>query len=166
MPQFAVRAATTADLPRVLILVTGMFHDLGTNVASPGWEAAARDRLAAGNNIAAFVTVDATDRPIATAVGVIDHRIPSPRRPTGRIGYLEWLATDPPHRRQGAARLALTALLTWFDDQGVPTIDVHASSPARPLYESLGFRTPTAIPLRRATTTTSARPESEAETAL
>lgn len=149
MPPFAVRAATAADLTRVLTLVTQMFCDLGTTVTSTSWEAAARDRLTS-TDVGTFVAVDATDRPIAVAVGVVDRRLPSPRRPTGLIGYLEWLATDPRHRRRGAARLAVTALLAWFDDQGVTAIDVHASPAARPLYERLGFRTPACpAPLHR-----------------
>jgi ribosomal protein S18 acetylase RimI-like enzyme len=113
----AVRPATAADLPRVLDLVTQMFHDLGTEAASTSWQAGAYERLASGNDVATFVTVDPTDQPIAVAVGVIDRRVPSPRRPTGRVGYVEWLATDQRRRRVGAARLALSALLNWFDGQ-------------------------------------------------
>jgi len=46
-----------------------------------------------GSSVSAFVTVDANNYPLAVAVGLIDQRLPSPRRPTGQIGYVEWLAT-------------------------------------------------------------------------
>jgi len=143
-----VRPAAPADAPRVIELVTGMFHDLGAP-PSTQWQTPARERLTLDDHTAAYVTVDSSDRPIAVAVGVIDHRLPSPRRPNGPIGYVEWLATDPRHRRQGAARLAMTALLNWFDHYGVTTIDIHASAAARRIYEDLGFQNPAATPLRR-----------------
>ncbi len=107
------------------------------------------DKAGLGADVAAYVAVDETDLPIAVAVGVIDRRLPSPRRPTGRIGYVEWLATDPAHRRRGAARIALSALLAWFEEQGIATVDVHASAAAESLYTSVGFAAPRAVPLRR-----------------
>jgi len=149
MATLTVRAATVNDVPRVVGLVTGMFHDLGTTVTEPGWEQAAGDRLATDPGIGTFVTVDDADRPIAVAVGVVDRHLPSPRRPRGLVGYLEWLATDARWRRRGAARLALAGLLDWFDAQSVPVVDVHASAAARPLYDALGFRPPSAVALRR-----------------
>jgi GNAT superfamily N-acetyltransferase len=128
-----------------------MFRDLGTTAVPALWYASLRaaltDRL--GRDVAAFVTVDGADLPVAVAIGVVDQRLPSPRRPTGRIGYVEWLATDPEQRRRGAARMALIALLHWFDGQGITTVDVHASEAARPLYLDLGFAAPAAMPLRR-----------------
>jgi hypothetical protein len=48
--------------------------------------------------------VDQADRPVAVAIGVVDKRLPSPRRLTGDIGYVEWLATEAQYRRRGAAR--------------------------------------------------------------
>jgi GNAT superfamily N-acetyltransferase len=145
------RAADGADLARIETLIAGMFRDLGTTTVPAIWPAELRQALAVrlGRDVAAFVTVEATGTPVAVAVGVVDLRLPSPRRPTGRIGYVEWLATDPAHRRRGAARLALVELLRWFDEQGISTVDVHASDAARSLYAGLGFGPPTATALRR-----------------
>lgn len=135
MTELRVRAARTADLARIEALVSGMFQDLGTTVIPESWSAQLRQAFAArlGQDVGAYVTVEHTDQPIAVAVGVVDHRLPSPRRMTGRIGYIEWLATDVRHRRRGAARMAVTALLDWFDIQGVGTVDVHASDVAHHL---------------------------------
>jgi hypothetical protein len=91
------------------------FQDLGTTVFPDAW----RDDLARAlasrlwDDVAAFVAVDPAGVPIAVAVGIIDQRLPSPRRPHGQIGYIEWLATTGLSRRQGAARAATTALLTF-----------------------------------------------------
>lgn len=146
-----VRPATAADLPRVLDLVKQMFRDLGPTITSTNWETAAHARLTHGDGVRTFVAVDAEDRPIAIAVGVVDKHLPSPRQPSGIVGSVEWLATSERHRRRGAARAAMNALLKWFDDQGITTVDVHASAAARQLYEELDFRTPRAAPLRRVT---------------
>ncbi len=128
-----------------------MFHDLGTTAVPASWHDALRvaliDRI--GRDVAAFVTVDGSDQPVAVAIGVVDQRLPSPRRLSGRIGYVEWLATDPAHRRRGAARMALNELLRWFDAQGIATVDVHTSDAARPIYTAVGFAPPAARALRR-----------------
>jgi len=145
----SVRAAQISDLPAVLALVRGMFVDLGTPDFHPSWAKdvtdALRDRM--GRDVAVSVAVDGTNI-IAVAVGLVEQRLPSPRRPSGRIGYIEWLATDPRHRRRGAARLAMEDLLAWFEAQEVRLVDVHASAAARTLYEQFGFEPPTASALR------------------
>jgi GNAT superfamily N-acetyltransferase len=146
----SARAMRTADLDRIEELIAGMFRDLGTVSAGSGWQPALRHALVTRADVAAFITIDDADRPVAVAVGVVDRRLPSPRRPDGRIGYVEWLATDPAFRRRGAARSAMVALLGWFAGRGIGTIDVHASAAARSLYEQLGFAPPAATPMRRA----------------
>lgn len=147
------RAARLADLPVIEELVAGMFRDLGTATQPAAWSAALQRALTArlGHDVGLYVTVNPADQPIAVAVGVVDQRLPSPRRLAGRIGYVEWLATHPQHRRRGAARMALTELLRWFDEQAIEAVDVHAGDSALPLYIELGFATPHATSLRRQT---------------
>jgi GNAT superfamily N-acetyltransferase len=146
-----VRAARLDDHPAIEQLVAEMFRDLGTADQPAVWNAelarAFTERL--GRDIAAYVTVDQADRPVAVAIGVVDQRLPSPRRLTGGIGYVEWLATEAQHRRRGAARLALRELLRWFDERGIEAVDVHASDAAVRLYTELGFAAPRATSLRR-----------------
>jgi GNAT superfamily N-acetyltransferase len=94
--------------------------------------------------LAAFVV----DRPDGTglaacAVGTVEHRLGSPGDPQGRTGYVFSVATDPDMRRRGFSRQCMTALLEWFQSQGVRKVDLRASAEAEPLYRSLGFaRTP------------------------
>ena len=62
-----------------------------------------------------------------------------PSNPTGRAGYVQWVATEPAFRRLGLARLTLGALLAWFEATGVPNVELHATADGEALYRSLGF---------------------------
>lgn len=147
-----VRRAEPAELTGTLQLIAGMFRDLGTSSIHDSWatDAEAALRAVGAHEAALFVTLDGATV-VAVAVGLIEQRLPSPRRPDGRIGYVEWLATANSHRRRGAARLAMKSLMAWFDEQGLKVVDVHASAPAAPLYRELGFTEPTSTSLRRIT---------------
>ena len=151
MPAIVVRATVPEDFDAIIDLVAGMFQDLGTTVFPDAWRHHLQQALASRlwSDVAAFVAVDRADMPIAVAVGIIDQRLPSPRRSQGQIGYIEWLATTARSRRQGAARAATTALLQWFDEHEIDVVDVHSSPSAQPIYSSLGFNDPTARPMRR-----------------
>ncbi|GLY06137.1 N-acetyltransferase [Actinoplanes sp. NBRC 101535] len=90
--------------------------------------------------LAAYVV----DRPdggglAACAVGLIEERLGNPVDPSGRVGYVMSVATDPDMRRRGYARACMTGLLQWYRDQGLRTLDLRASGEAEPLYRSLGF---------------------------
>ena len=56
------------------------------------------------------------------------------------MGYVFNVCTDPRHRRRGYSRACLTALLDWYHDRGVRTVDLRTSASAQPLYRSLGFQ--------------------------
>jgi hypothetical protein len=72
--------ARPADLSRIEELVTGMFPDLGTTVIPGTWSSDLRHALTSRlrPDVGAYVTADQTDQPMAVAVGIIDHRPPSP----------------------------------------------------------------------------------------
>lgn len=60
----------------------------------------------------------------------------------GDTGYVQRLAVDPEHRRQGAARALVVDALLWMRRRGFATAYVNtgvANTPALALYESLGF---------------------------
>jgi GNAT superfamily N-acetyltransferase len=75
----------------------------------------------------------------ACAVGVIEQRLGGPANPSGLVGYVFSVATDPAHRRRGYSRACMQGLLAWFDDRRVSTVDLRASVEGEPLYRSLGF---------------------------
>ena len=113
------------------------------------WREPARDTLRRqlpGDDatLAAFVA----DRPDGTglaacALGTIEQRLGNPGNPGGRVGYVFSVVTEDGYRRRGLSRACMTALLDWFRERGVGTVDLRASVEGEPLYESLGFvRTP------------------------
>jgi ribosomal protein S18 acetylase RimI-like enzyme len=146
------RPATSADAAEIARLAALMYASMGL-VTDPEWlaHAAAAFSRRAGDDLTAFVV----DRPeaepglVASGVGMISPRLPSPNNPAGRVGYIQWVATETAFRRRGLARQVLRALLQWFDERRVPVIELHATPDGEPLYRSLGFGEESAIAMRR-----------------
>jgi RimJ/RimL family protein N-acetyltransferase len=86
------------------------------------------------------------DRPgglAACAVGTVEYRLGGPKNPSGEVGYVFNVSTDPDYRRRGYARACMEALIQWYAERGITKIDLKASPDGEPLYSSLGFvRTP------------------------
>ncbi|WP_207914029.1 GNAT family N-acetyltransferase [Micromonospora sp. KC213] len=59
------------------------------------------------------------------AIGSIDRRLGGPDNPSGEIGYVFSVATDPGRRRRGYARACLEALRGWYRERGVTKIDLR-----------------------------------------
>ncbi|MFY1577823.1 GNAT family N-acetyltransferase [Verrucosispora sp. WMMD703] len=55
----------------------------------------------------------------------------------------------PAYRRRGFSRACLGALLDWFVERGVRTVDLKASAEGEPLYQELGFRPTSMAAMRR-----------------
>ncbi|WP_030144400.1 GNAT family N-acetyltransferase [Glycomyces sp. NRRL B-16210] len=120
-----------------------------TGSGDPAWKAdaaeALRLRLGEDKPTMAVTVVDAPDGSgglAACATGVISERLPSPGNRTGRSGWIFNVSTDLDWRRRGYSRACMTALLEWFDQQSVPSIELRASVEGRNLYEQLGFTIP------------------------
>ena len=79
---------------------------------------------------------------VAAGVAMINERLPGPRNPSGRVGYIQWVATELSSRRQGLARQVMNGLLEWFAEQQVLVVELHATADGEPLYRSLGFGPP------------------------
>lgn len=94
-----------------------------------------------GNDVMAFVVEhpSSSREVVAVAVGRLQTTLPSPRRLGTTVGYVEWVATDPDMRRRGFARAAVSELLCWFKERGASIAELHASSPAEPMYREIGF---------------------------
>jgi GNAT superfamily N-acetyltransferase len=140
--ELPVRPGTATDVSEVVRLGARMFQSMG--VYSEGWEENARAVLQAGieeGRMAAFV-VDHPERPgelVASCAGVVWQRLPGPRTPTGRAGYIQYVFTDPEFRGRGLARRLLGALSGWFRERKVGLIELHATPEGEPLYRSMGF---------------------------
>jgi GNAT superfamily N-acetyltransferase len=142
-----------------------MFASMGWDPTSPGldgsgWWATVRDRIAEHRpaELAVFV-VDVPGSPprsgevpslAACGAGTVVRRLPSPRAPDGRAGYVQWMSTDPAWQRQGFARAVLRRLVAWYDALGVGNVELHATEAGAVLYRSEGFWEGTgAVALRR-----------------
>ncbi|MCA2225963.1 GNAT family N-acetyltransferase [Nonomuraea aurantiaca] len=150
------RRATAADAVELVRLRGVLMTQLaGHRSADGSWkesaEAMLRERLAEPDpTLVAFVVdrpdlVDRAGQPdragllAACAVGTVEYRLPGPGNPSGEVGYVFNVVTDPAHRRRGYSRSCMAALLDWYRDRGIRTIDLRASSEGEPLYRSLGF---------------------------
>ncbi|HEU0129858.1 MAG TPA: GNAT family N-acetyltransferase [Mycobacteriales bacterium] len=141
-----VRRATPDDAPELVRLRGVMFDAMGVDhAAEPEWPAACervlRDRLASGE-MAAFVVDGDGGGLAAGGVGMVAQRLPSPRNPNGLHGYVQSMATDPAARRRGYAREVFAALLEWFAERGVGSVDLHATEAGAALYRQFGFSEP------------------------
>jgi GNAT superfamily N-acetyltransferase len=146
------RAATVGDASEVVRLAAVMYGSMGIDANVPSWVEAATEtfRSRLGRDLAAFVV----DRPdgeglAASCAGTIAHRLPGPHRPTARTGYVQWVATDPDVRSNGFGRAVMSALLDWFDGEGVVVVELHATPAGEPLYRDLGFSEGGPVALRR-----------------
>ena len=129
-----------ADLTRLRAL---MHVAMGSDPTAAGWveacEAAFARRLAQPDRFAAFV-VEEDGRAVSSGVGWLEEHLPQPGTLDGRRGHVASMSTEPAHQRRGHARTVLTALMGWFDELGVPRVDLRATEDGRALYESFGFR--------------------------
>lgn len=149
------RLATAGDIEEVVRLRQVMLEEW-YETPDNGWKEATaavlKRRLEEPEPTMAVTVVDAPDAPgtlASCAAGVISERLPSPHNHTGRSGWVFNVATDPAWRRRGYSRACMEALLDWFDDRGVRSVDLHASSQGEGLYRQLGFRFPDEPAMRR-----------------
>jgi len=139
----SARRARRADTDEIVRLAAGMFTEINTQPPGADWHRAARDAVhrRVDDDLFVFV-IDHPDRPsqlIALAAGIITDRLPTMRNPGGRVGYVQWGATDPDWRRRGFAREVMIALLARFDADQIAMDELHTSPDARGLYTSLDF---------------------------
>lgn len=64
----------------------------------------------------------------AVAIGWLDQHLIGTANPTGRVGYVANMCTEPDFRRRGFGRITLTALLDWMRSTGTRTVNLHAST--------------------------------------
>jgi GNAT superfamily N-acetyltransferase len=153
-----VRRAAPADAVELMALRAEMLGSItGEPLPAGDWQRIGAEMLRgrldpASRTFAAFV-VDRPGAPglAAGVVGQVDQRLPGPGDPTGLRGYVYSVATLSAYRRRGFSRACMTALLEWYAEVGVATVDLRASPAAEPLYASLGFRRTPDPAMRRVT---------------
>jgi len=152
-----VRPARPDDAPEIARLAELMYRSLGLDLDEETWgrwrvsaQEAVRTRLGADLTVVVAEEPGARERLVACGAGVVSERLPSPAHARARVGYVQWMSTEPAFRRRGLARAVLRALLAWFEAQGVHDVELHASPQGRLLYRSEGFwEGSTGLALRR-----------------
>jgi GNAT superfamily N-acetyltransferase len=141
-----VRRAVKDDIEELVRLRALLVEDLGGEFFNPsGADAGWRERCAVmlEEQLTAadmrILVVDGNDGLAACGVGTIERRLPGPHLPSGWVGFVLNVVTDPGYRRRGYSRAIMQGLLDWFRESGVSRVDLHASSQSEPLYRSLGF---------------------------
>jgi GNAT superfamily N-acetyltransferase len=151
-----VRPARLDDAGEVTRLAELMYRSLGVTLEEDGWgrwrSSALRSvRARLGADLAVVVAEDpgAPGRLVTCGAGTISERLPGPAA-DARVGYIQWMSTEPAFRRRGLGRAVLRALLEWFESEGVDNGELHASPDGAPLYRSEGFwEGSTGLALRR-----------------
>lgn len=141
--ELTVRAAAEADVDEVVRLAELMFGAVGYDITDTSWLTPAREvlRERLGDDAMAVV-VDhpaAGGRLIASGAGSIARRLPVPSNPSARVGYVQWVATDPEWRGRGLARAVMTELLRWFAARDVAIVELHTSEFGERMYRAMGF---------------------------
>jgi GNAT superfamily N-acetyltransferase len=137
------RRATPEDAVQLAELRAVMLDDLTGSVSAPDqpwWVQSVawfREHLA-GDDVVAFVADD-EGRLVAAAVGIRERRPPRPANLSGWAGHVSSVATRVDARRRGHARAVVELVVNWFDENGVPSLDLTTSRDAEQLYRSLGF---------------------------
>jgi ribosomal protein S18 acetylase RimI-like enzyme len=135
------RLATTDDIGEIVRLRRVLFESLGATEG--GWEhtcAAILDRgISEGWMVVCVVDQPMGDALAAVGTAEIQQRLPGPANPSGLLGYIGTMATDPAFRRRGLASAILDRLVTELRARGVDRIELHATPAAEPLYRTAGF---------------------------
>jgi GNAT superfamily N-acetyltransferase len=135
------RLATPNDIEEVVRLRRVLFDSLGE--ADTGWEhrCAAVLRKATSEGWMIVAVVDQPSGPGLAAVGTaeVQQRLPGPTNPSGLVGYIGTMATEPTFRRQGLASTILECLVAELRAREVQRIELHATPVAEALYRAAGF---------------------------
>jgi GNAT superfamily N-acetyltransferase len=151
--EITIREAAASESAIILHHRRSMFRDMGegtveeldrmVKVASP-WLAGA---LADGS-YRHWLALDSSGR-IAGGGGVLLSPWPaSPKDPCTRRAVILNVYTEPEFRKLGVARQIMLTILGWVKEQGLRSVNLHASDEGRPLYEKLGFEATNEMRLR------------------
>jgi GNAT superfamily N-acetyltransferase len=72
----------------------------------------------------------------------------NPRDPCTQRAVILNVYTEPEFRKRGIARFIMMTILTWLKEQGLRSVNLHASAEGRRLYEKLGFEATNEMRLR------------------
>jgi predicted acetyltransferase len=140
------RRAGAGDSAELVRLAALMYTSMGIDASGHEWQQSALDnvrrRLATGEMAAWVVDGDAPGRLVAAGAVTVAERLPGPGNPSGRVAYIQWICTEPTHRRAGLAHQIMSGLMGWVAEQQVTVAELHATAAGQGLYRSIGFADP------------------------
>jgi GNAT superfamily N-acetyltransferase len=148
-----IREALPSESAIILHHRRSMFRDMGEGtveeldrmleVASP-WLA----RALADGSYHHWLALDSSGR-VAGGGGVLLSPWPAnPRDPFIQRAVILNVYTEPEFRKLGIARQIMRTILACVREQGLRSVNLHASDEGRPLYEKLGFKATNEMRLR------------------
>ena len=148
-----IREALPSESAIILHHRRSMFRDMGegtveeldrmVEVASP-WLAWA---LADGS-YRHWLALDSSGR-VAGGGGVLLCPWPAnPKEPCTQRAVILNVYTEPEFRKRGIARQIMLTIMAWVKQQGLRSVNLHASDEGRHLYEKLGFEATNEMRLR------------------
>jgi GNAT superfamily N-acetyltransferase len=148
---FAVRPASTADIPFLARHRAAMFRDMGQlpldqeDTIQRATASCLRDALPRGEYLAWVAEDDAVPPAIIGGAGAqLRPILPRPRPGSGDLelgpeAIVLNVYVDAPWRRRGVAEALMRVLLDALMARGIRRVVLHASDDGRRLYERLGF---------------------------
>jgi GNAT superfamily N-acetyltransferase len=152
-PEITIREAAPNESAIILHHRRSMFRDMGegtveeldrmVEVARP-WLA----RALADGSYHHWLAQDSSGR-VAGGGGVLLGPWPAnPKDPCTERAVILNVYTEPEFRNRGIARQIMLTILAWAKQQGLHSINLHASDEGRPSYEKLGFEATNEMRLR------------------
>ena len=142
-PLVTTRNATPDEYARVIELTHEMYNASEIGVQGNEWEQDAIDwlgRASKDGNCEACVAFDsATEKIVASGIGIIYDDLPQPWLPNGKMGYIRWMSTTEDFRGYGVGEQVLNHLMKWFDENKVVRVQLHATDKAIDFYLQHGF---------------------------
>jgi GNAT superfamily N-acetyltransferase len=148
-----IREAAPSELAIVLHHRRSMFRDMGEGTVEElnrMVEVASRwfARALADGSYRHWLALDSSGR-VAGGGGVLLCPWPAnPKEPCAERAVILNVYTEPEFRKRGIARQIMLRILTWVKEQGLRSVNLHASDEGRHLYETLGFETTNEMRLR------------------
>ena len=152
-PEITIREAAPSESAIILHHRRSMFRDMGegtvaeldrmVEVAST-WLA----RALADGSYHHWLALDSLGR-VAGGGGVLLCPWPAnPKNPCTERAVILNVYTEPEFRKRGIARQIMLTIMAWVKQQGLRSVNLHASDEGLHLYEKLGFEATNEMRLR------------------
>jgi GNAT superfamily N-acetyltransferase len=143
-PTWTIRPATVQDIDSIIERRFDMFRSMNDNIDEAKMEtlrqptAAYLQRAIPSGEFCAWLA-ESEGQVIGSAAVILHAKLPGPRNPSGREGYILSVYVNPAWRRQGIATALMNTILEYLRQNNVGAAYLHASSEGRLVYEQLGF---------------------------